>query len=152
MERDYAGKWRENYAACLGEKCVRIFFHAANEYLYFNALSLHVHLPKDAAELQASEEKFARCGFPGAFASMDVVHSPWRQCPTKFKHTCQGKEGFPTLAWNCGTDRNGLCVHISGPHHVFDGLTKGLREVLVWWLVFVEMLKHVCSLLTKKFS
>ena len=108
--------YRAAQRACLSEKCVRTFMYRALEHLHMHHFSQHVFLPKTHAELQRTERKYARSGFPGAFISLDVVHCAWIQCPMKYTHLCSGKEGFPTLAWNCGVDRNGICTHISGPH------------------------------------
>ena len=129
--------YRAAQRACLSPQTVRKFHHAAITHVYFNHLRWHVYLPRTQEELQESESKFQRCGFAGAFCSMDVVHAPWHQCPHGFTHTCKGKEGFPTLAWNCAIDRTGLCIHISGPHHgarndktiaMVDELIQALRN------------------------
>ena len=40
-------------------------------------------------------------GLNGAIGSMDVVHIPWGMCPSSLKTLHTGKEGFPTIAYNC---------------------------------------------------
>ena len=91
--------YRAAQRSCLSQQCVRKFHHAAIAHLYFNHLKQHVFIPRTQEELRESESKYAKCGFPGAFCSFDVVHAAWHQCPHGFTHTCTGKEGFPTLAW-----------------------------------------------------
>jgi hypothetical protein len=108
--------YRAAQRACLSEKCVRTFMYHALEHVYMHHFSQHVYLPKTQEELRSTEHKFAKSGFPGAFLSLDVVHCMWKSCPMKYTHLCSGKEGFPTLAWNCGVDRTGICTHVSGPH------------------------------------
>ena len=78
----------------------------------------HIYLPRNHAELRCTEQKFAKSGFPGAFLSMDVVHVKWRDCPWKLKQLCTGKEGYPTLAWNVGVDRNKIVTYVpmDSPH------------------------------------
>ena len=40
-------------------------------------------------------------GLNGAIRRMDVVHIPWGMCPHTLKVLHTGKEGFPTIAYNC---------------------------------------------------
>jgi len=47
---------------------------------------------------------YARLGFPGAWGSMDATHVWWNQCPVSFSNLCTGKEGYPTLTFNCIVD------------------------------------------------
>ena len=37
---------------------------------------------------------------------MDVVHVKWANCPTGDHNHANGKEGYPTLAFQCLTDFN----------------------------------------------
>ena len=41
---------------------------------------------------------FFALGFPGALASMDVVHFHWARCPYSLQNLYIGKEGYPTVA------------------------------------------------------
>ena len=43
-------------------------------------------------------------------------------------------------------------IFIGGPHHVLHNFTEGLDKVLVWWPTFILLLKHVCRLLSNKWS
>jgi hypothetical protein len=43
-------------------------------------------------------------------------------------------------------------LFISGPHHMVHNCTSGLMDVMVWWDTFIELLKHICRLLSNKFS
>lgn len=45
-------------------------------------------------------------GFPLCCGSMDVTHIELGKCPVEFTNLCKGKEGYPTLAFQC----------IVGPH------------------------------------
>ena len=88
--------YRAAQRACLGEGCIRRFFHASIEYLAINHVKQHVYLPRNEEELKQTEQAYAKSGFPGAFISiLDVVHSEWVQCPVSQKRVCSGKEGCP---------------------------------------------------------
>ena len=72
-----------------------------------------VRLPKTSAEVAILEKPFRKLGVPGAICSQDGVHVAWNRCPSTLKPDYVGKEGYPTLAWNCcvaHTTRN-LSVH-----------------------------------------
>jgi hypothetical protein len=38
---------------------------------------------------------------------MDVVHIPWGRCPSEKKTLHTGREGFPTIAYNCIGEHDG---------------------------------------------
>jgi hypothetical protein len=46
---------------------------------------------------------------------MDVVHVKWSQCPTGDHNRAKGKEGYPTLGFQCITDFNRRVMAIYGP-------------------------------------
>ena len=47
-------------------------------------------------------------------------------------------------------DMNRAC-YLVGPHHVFHNLTESLPRTLTYWRDFIDLLKHVCRLLSRKF-
>jgi hypothetical protein len=52
---------------------------------------------------------------PGCVGSMDVVHVKWSYCLTGDYNHSKGKEGYPTLAFQCITDFNRRVWAIYGP-------------------------------------
>lgn len=60
---------------------------------------------------------FAKCGYCGAFFSMDVVHIAWWRCPAQWHSFFTGKEGFPTVAFNlaCLHTKEIIAVRMSDP-------------------------------------
>ncbi len=46
---------------------------------------------------------------------MDVVHVKWSHCPTGNHNHAKGKEGYPTLGFQCITDFNWRVMVIYGP-------------------------------------
>ena len=60
-------------------------------------------------------------GFPGAIGSMDCTHVHWGRCPPNLKWQCIGKEGYPTIAFQCVVDRTRRILHVGD---AFFGGTK----------------------------
>lgn len=54
---------------------------------------------------------FMALGFPGALASMDVVHFHWDRCPYSLQNLFTGKEGYPTVAVQMACTHDGRFVH-----------------------------------------
>ncbi len=52
---------------------------------------------------------------PGCVGSMDVVHVKWSSCPMGDHNRVKGKEGYPTLAFQCITDLNRYVQLVYGP-------------------------------------
>ena len=46
----------------------------------------------------------------------------------------------------------GKSLYLSGPHHVLHNLQEGLAEVMIAYVWFIELLKHLCKLLTNRWS
>jgi len=66
---------------------------------------------------------YEQLGLPGAVGSMDCTHLRWNKCP-KWLHTlCKGKEGYPSLAFNCVVDHFRLIHHVS---EVFVGTSNDI--------------------------
>jgi hypothetical protein len=64
-------------------------------------------------ELLRTMEIYRKLGFPGCFGSMDVTHVRWHRCPSVLKHDHQGKEGYPSLAFQVVVNHSRLISHIS---------------------------------------
>ena len=94
---------------------VRKFFH-----LFLDALVAmqdnYISLPSDMAALRRVSRDYEENGLPGCVGSMDVVHVKWSSCPMGDHNRAKGKEGYPTLAFQCITDFNRRVQSVYGPH------------------------------------
>ena len=59
-------------------------------------------------DLERVMAEYALLGLPGCVGSIDVTHVGWGNCPTGWQSWYTGKEGHPTLAYECVCDRQGL--------------------------------------------
>jgi hypothetical protein len=65
--------------------------------------------------MQCISRDYNAAGLPGCVGSMDVVHVKWANYPTGNRNRAKGKEGYPTLAFQCLTDFNRRVMAIYGP-------------------------------------
>jgi len=72
-----------------------------------------VSAPRSKEELERRMLDYAILGLNGAFFSMDAVHVEWGMCPAKHQVLYTGKEGYPTVAYNCCVYHNGSYAHVS---------------------------------------
>lgn len=74
-----------------------------------------ISLPQHMNELNCVNKYYKAVGLPGCVGSMDVVHVKWANCPAGNYNWATGKEGYPTLAFQCITDYNCKVMSIYGP-------------------------------------
>ena len=82
----------------------RNFFHKFIKLFskaYFNE---HVYLPRNQDERERWTMDYNGMGLPGVLGSTDCVHVKWERCPVALANNCTGKEGYPTLAWQCSVN------------------------------------------------
>jgi hypothetical protein len=93
---------------------VRKFF-----YIFIKALvdmkDEYIYIPRNITEMQHISRHYNAAGLPGCVGSMDLVHVKWASCPTGDHNRAKGKEGYPTLAFQCLTDFNQRVMAIYGP-------------------------------------
>ena len=75
----------------------------------------YIFIPRNLTELRRVSRDYNTVGLPGCVGSMDVVHVKWANCPTGDLNRAKGKEGYPTLAFQCITDFNRRVLAIYGP-------------------------------------
>ena len=56
---------------------------------------------KSYSALEIEMGPYCALGLNGAIGSPDVVHIPWGRCAKNLKTLHTGKEGYPTIAYNC---------------------------------------------------
>jgi len=88
-------------------------------YIFIEALvdmkEEYIFLPRNLTELNRVNKDYSAAGLPGCVGSMDVVHVKWSHCPTGDHNRAKGKEGYPTLGFQCITDFNRRVMAIYGP-------------------------------------
>ena len=85
-----------------------------------------IKLLEDIQELSNVTCYYKAEGLPGGCGSMDVVHVKWSNCPSCDLNCAKGKEGYPTLAFQCITDFN-CCIlgwHLQQQAHREDGYKR----------------------------
>jgi len=75
----------------------------------------YINLPQNIPEMLRVTRCYDSVGLPGACGSMDVVHVKWSSCPAGDANRAKGKEGYPTLAFQCITDFNRRILAVYGP-------------------------------------
>ena len=93
---------------------VRKFFYKFIEALV-DMKDEYICLPRNLTELNCVNKDYSAAGLPDCVGSMDVVHVKWSHCPTGDHNRTKGKEGYPTLGFQCITDFNRRVMAIYGP-------------------------------------
>jgi hypothetical protein len=73
-------------------------------------------MPLDTVVLNCFTKFYEAVYLPGCCGLMDVVHVMWLACPIGEYNCAKGREGYPTLAFQCITDYNCRIIAIYGPH------------------------------------
>ena len=92
--------------SALHEDTVRIFFHEFCVKFSERFFEEFVKAPETEDEIRLAMAPYHVNGFPGAIGSVDCVHIRWDKCPFSQRSSCHGKEGFPTLAFECVVGHN----------------------------------------------
>jgi hypothetical protein len=88
-------------------------------YVFIEALvdmkDEYIYIPRNITKMQRISRDYNAAGLPGCVGSMDVVNVKWANCPTGNHNHAKGKEGYPTLAFQCLTDFNRRVMAVYGP-------------------------------------
>jgi hypothetical protein len=106
----------------ISESHTNLFFKQFLSNYAEKLYSKYVYVPQNE-ELHNVVETYRRMGFPGCVGSMDVTHIYWDKCPKRLRFLCKGKEGKPTLAFQCVVDHSKRIHHLSAP---FFGATNDI--------------------------
>lgn len=85
-------------------KTIHAFFHKWCEQFAKDQYPRWCYPPKTQAEIDETIGIYGKCGFPGCFGSIDVVHVAWGRCSAGEYHAYCGKEGYPTVAYEVVVD------------------------------------------------
>lgn len=75
------------------------FFVEFIPWFYNHFVHDQIKFPDTHEAVATVESQYARLGVPGCVGSVDCVHIGWDMCPAGVNADCNGKEGFPTLAF-----------------------------------------------------
>jgi hypothetical protein len=64
-------------------------------------------------KLQKIMQTYAKIGLAGAVGSVDVTHVLWGKCPKHLHSLCIGKEGKPSIAFECVVDHSYEILSVS---------------------------------------
>lgn len=91
----------------ISETTIHVFFHEFCAWFRKEMYPRMVIKPTTCAEIEKAMGPYLLLGLSGGVGSMDVVHIPWGMCPWHLKSLHTGKEGFPTIAYNCTGEHDG---------------------------------------------
>jgi hypothetical protein len=66
-------------------------------------------------ELGHIMRRYEEAGLPGVAGSVDVVHVKWANCPAGDYNCSNGKESYPSIAFECITDYDRRILGVCGP-------------------------------------
>lgn len=72
-----------------------------------------IYYPRTMQELRSVVSDYEECFLPGCGGSIDVVHCKWAACAAGDNVKATGKEGYPTLAFECITNHQLKIMGIS---------------------------------------
>jgi hypothetical protein len=72
---------------------------------------------------------FKALGIPGAVASSDVTHVAWEKCPVHLQSSFVGKEGNPTVAYECSVDHHKNILHVTDGHPVHEMMSQSFDSM-----------------------
>jgi hypothetical protein len=75
----------------------------------------YIKLPANVTELNSVTCYYKFIGLPGCIGLNNVLHIKWNNCPTGDHNRAKGKEGYPSLRFQCITDYNNCILGIFGP-------------------------------------
>lgn len=85
----------------ISEETNRVFFHKFCKVMAEKLFAEYVIIPQDPNEIKRIADLYSRLGFPGACGSIDCVHLQWDMCPAMEKNLYTGKEGYPSVTYEC---------------------------------------------------
>ena len=74
----------------------------------------YISLPQNLTELDRVNLFYNAASLPGCIGCMHAIHAKWANCPTGDYNCANGKEGFPSLAYECITDYNCRVLGVHG--------------------------------------
>lgn len=120
----------------MGESTVNQMFHKFTERFAREFYPIWVKMP-DEEDLKDIMTAYDEVGMSGAMGSMDVTHLHWAVAPYSERPSFIGKEGYPTIAYECTVTHDMRCLACTrgfpGAHNdktivKFDGAVAAVRQ------------------------
>lgn len=86
------------------------FYHRWCAKFVEDIFPLHVCMPVTKNDVAKVMGEYIALGLPGAICSMDVVHIHWDRCCYSEQLLYNGKEGYPTVAYEMACSHDGRFV------------------------------------------
>jgi hypothetical protein len=102
------------------------FFHCFLD-IFMDMRDKYISLPLNLTALTKILKGYSSVGLPGACGSMDVFHVKWSNCPAGDHNRAKGKEGYPTLGFQCITDFNRRILAVYGPQFGAVNKSRSLK-------------------------
>jgi hypothetical protein len=99
----------------IAESTVNTIFHQFTSGLVDHFYDEFVKYP-EGPELDLVQRTYEEMGFGGACGSMDATHVRLGKCPHGLRVLATGKEGYPTLAFQCICAPNRQVLYCSEPY------------------------------------
>ena len=112
-------------ASGCSRQTLQAFFPVFGDWIVERFYHEWVRFPRSSVEVAILEKPFRKLGVPGAICSQDGVHIAWNRCPSALKPDYVGKEGYPTLAWNCCVAHTTRILSIHGHRRLEVGKWLG---------------------------
>ena len=108
------------------------FFHRFLD-IFMDMCDEYICMPQILTALTQISKWYSAVGLPGACGSMDVVYVKWSNCPARDHNRSKGKEGYPTLGFQCITDFNRRILAVVNDKQIVKTNTN-VRYVRYGWL------------------
>ena len=95
-------------ATFMSEETMRTFFYSFVHKFRCEMQKQWIHAPETEAEITSAMNEYSLAGFPGCIGSTDVVHIAWDRCCASKWNLYNGKEGFPTIAYEFTVNHKGV--------------------------------------------
>jgi hypothetical protein len=73
--------------------------------------------PPSGEKLVKTMAVYEKMGLPGCIGSVDCTHIRWYKCPIALTHLCNGKEKYPTLAYEVTVDHHRRILATTSSFH-----------------------------------
>ena len=97
----------------VGQETIRNFFWRHFCMWGLRKSKTVIRMPCTEEDFRSVIGLYERIGYPGCAGSIDCVHVVWDRCPADMFHSCTGKDGNTTLAFECVCDHQKRILHVS---------------------------------------
>jgi Plant transposon protein len=89
--------------------------HVFKKFVYSFSINFEkefITIP-EGEDLKKVMDIYSKLGLPGCIGSIDATHLKWAMCPKSLSNICNGKEAFPTIAYQAVVDHSRKILHIT---------------------------------------